>query len=176
MGKWFYMFTGAVVTVLLLACPVMADVDFDRLSGSDLGLGVGARAIGLGGAFSAVADDGSALFWNPAGIARLDASQIYLSSGWPDTNETFSLIVRPGGNFPLTFAAGRFTRLRFSGDSGAGDWSGYPAHLLDLSMIDVDETYSGQIKSNTFDYRFSVAGRMPFYERVYWGVSCIMVE
>ena len=32
---------------------------------------VGARAIGMSGAFSALADDASALFWNPAGLARV---------------------------------------------------------------------------------------------------------
>jgi len=31
----------------------------------------GARAEAMGGAFTAIADDGSALFWNPAGLARL---------------------------------------------------------------------------------------------------------
>src|SRR4051812_2884344 len=31
--------------------------------------GVGVRASGMGGAFTAVADDGSAVFWNPAGLA-----------------------------------------------------------------------------------------------------------
>src|SRR5262245_61737355 len=30
---------------------------------------VGVRAAGMGGAFTAVADDGSASFWNPAGLA-----------------------------------------------------------------------------------------------------------
>ncbi len=34
-------------------------------------IGVGARAAGMGGAFSALADDISALYWNPAGIAHL---------------------------------------------------------------------------------------------------------
>ena len=34
-------------------------------------IGVGARAAGMGGAFSALADDITALYWNPAGIARL---------------------------------------------------------------------------------------------------------
>src|SRR3954465_11225718 len=30
---------------------------------------IGVRAAGMGGAFTAVADDGSAPFWNPAGLA-----------------------------------------------------------------------------------------------------------
>ena len=34
-------------------------------------IGIGARAAGMGGAFSANADDITALYWNPAGIARL---------------------------------------------------------------------------------------------------------
>ena len=34
-------------------------------------LGVGARALGMGGAFVAVADDGTAAYWNPAGITQL---------------------------------------------------------------------------------------------------------
>jgi tetratricopeptide (TPR) repeat protein/transglutaminase-like putative cysteine protease len=37
---------------------------------------VGPRAIGMGGAFSAVADDASALFWNPAGLARIGHQEI----------------------------------------------------------------------------------------------------
>jgi hypothetical protein len=31
--------------------------------------GIGSRAEGMGGAFVAVADDASAVYWNPAGIA-----------------------------------------------------------------------------------------------------------
>lgn len=32
-------------------------------------IGVGARPVGMGGAYTAVADDANALFWNPAGLA-----------------------------------------------------------------------------------------------------------
>lgn len=35
-----------------------------------LGIAAGPRAVGMGGAFTAVADDPSALYWNPAGISR----------------------------------------------------------------------------------------------------------
>ncbi len=36
-----------------------------------LKIGYGARAAGMGGAYTAVAEDASAVFWNPAGVARL---------------------------------------------------------------------------------------------------------
>ena len=36
-----------------------------------LKIGVGARAMGLGGSFTALANDVSTLYWNPAGITNL---------------------------------------------------------------------------------------------------------
>ncbi len=41
-----------------------------------LKIGVGARALGMGEAFAAVANDASALYWNPAGIARMKRPEI----------------------------------------------------------------------------------------------------
>lgn len=43
---------------------------------SFLKIGVGARTIGMGGAFTAVANDLSAIYWNPAGLGRLPTSQV----------------------------------------------------------------------------------------------------
>lgn len=40
-----------------------------------LEVGVGSRAIGMGGAFVAVANDVSALYWNPAGLCRLEQGE-----------------------------------------------------------------------------------------------------
>jgi hypothetical protein len=52
-----------------------------------LKIGVGARAVGLGEAFVAVADDASAIWWNPAGVARITVdgqSHVTLNhSTWP---------------------------------------------------------------------------------------------
>jgi hypothetical protein len=42
-----------------------------KYAGEFLNLGVGARALGMGGAFVGVADDATACFWNPAGLASL---------------------------------------------------------------------------------------------------------
>ncbi len=44
-------------------------------AGAYLKMGVGARALGMGSAFTAMADDSTAAFWNPAGLARLEKSE-----------------------------------------------------------------------------------------------------
>ncbi|HLP16896.1 MAG TPA: PorV/PorQ family protein [Bacteroidota bacterium] len=41
-----------------------------------LSIGQGARALAMGGAFVAVADDQSAMYWNPAGIADLQGNRV----------------------------------------------------------------------------------------------------
>ncbi len=44
-----------------------------------LGIGIGARAEALGGAFVAIADDPSALYWNPAGIVQLNSLSVLVT-------------------------------------------------------------------------------------------------
>lgn len=41
-----------------------------------LEIGAGPRALGMGEAFTALSDDASAIYWNPAGMARLDRAKI----------------------------------------------------------------------------------------------------
>ena len=40
----------------------------------------GARAMGMGGAFTAVANDASAIYWNPAGLTQLTGTQLMLGT------------------------------------------------------------------------------------------------
>jgi long-subunit fatty acid transport protein len=55
-----------VLCCLLVAGPARAA----QYAGAFLETGAGPRAAGMGGAFSALADDASAPFWNPAGLVR----------------------------------------------------------------------------------------------------------
>jgi len=62
------------LAVILITIPSVSNASF-----SDIG--VGARPIGMGGAFAAIADDSNATFWNPAGLAqigRVEFSSMYL--------------------------------------------------------------------------------------------------
>ncbi len=47
-----------------------------KYAGSFLELGIGARAMGMGGAFVSIADDGSAFYWNPAGASQLIRAEL----------------------------------------------------------------------------------------------------
>jgi len=48
-----------------------------------LKIGVGARAIGMGGAYVSLANDASAMFWNPAGIALISGGEAFFNhSQW----------------------------------------------------------------------------------------------
>jgi len=44
-------------------------------------LGVGGRATGMGDAFGAVADDGSAVYWNVAGLTQMSRPELYVFLG-----------------------------------------------------------------------------------------------
>jgi hypothetical protein len=78
-------------------------------SGQFLKIGIGARAEGLGESFVAMANDPSAIYWNPAGLASIQRQEVELSHvGWPgDINyEHITWVVpskRFGGSFGLQF-------------------------------------------------------------------------
>ncbi len=45
-------------------------------------VGSGARALGMGGAFIAIADDATAASWNPGGLSQLERPEISVSGSW----------------------------------------------------------------------------------------------
>lgn len=60
-----------VLLVLSLGGMTPASVHATKYAGEFLSIGVGPRALGMGGAFVAVANDGTAGYWNPSGLAFL---------------------------------------------------------------------------------------------------------
>ncbi len=62
-----------------------------------LKVGVGARALAMGGAFESVANDASTVYWNPAGITNLDRTTwTFAHEAWlVDTGHDFSALVIP---------------------------------------------------------------------------------
>ncbi len=61
------------------------------------GLGLGARAWGMGGAFIAVADDATAGFWNPAGLCVLEDAEV--SAAWQPKSTYVSRFARQSDEY-----------------------------------------------------------------------------
>lgn len=70
-----------IATLLLaaLSAAAAAHATDDGGGRSVFARGAGDRALALGGAFGAVADDPSAIIWNPAGLARLERKSVYVT-------------------------------------------------------------------------------------------------
>ncbi len=66
-GKWSVV--GAAM-IFALQTTGFAQTKVGTTAAPFLGIGIGSKAVAMGGAFVATADDASALYWNPAGIAR----------------------------------------------------------------------------------------------------------
>lgn len=74
-------------TVAALLAASAAAFALEKNPGGDAasfdGWGLGARAEALGGAYAALADDASATYWNPAGLAALDRTELAFAYGVP---------------------------------------------------------------------------------------------
>ena len=103
--KWMRL-SALLVGLVFLHGPAQASEIFAKvgtIGAQFLKLGVGGRGVGMGESFVAVADDASALYRNPAGIAQLEGkSHVFLShSSWPaDIGHEFAGYVFTYGSIP----------------------------------------------------------------------------
>jgi len=61
-------------------------------------VGSGARAVGMGGAFIAVADDATAASWNPAGLIQLEKPELSVVGAYDSRSENFFSVSHPESN------------------------------------------------------------------------------
>jgi hypothetical protein len=94
----------AAAILLAAAAPARAD-NAGTTAAPILQVPLGARALGMGGAFTAVATDASALEYNPAGLARLNAHEVdftYINNAGATTLQNLAY----AGPTPLTGISG----------------------------------------------------------------------
>jgi tetratricopeptide (TPR) repeat protein len=116
-------------------------------------LGAGSRAISMGGAFSAVATDASALYYNPAamkinGAPTLMANHISLFSGFTDASYDYLGLVWP------TLGAGAFGAGLLT--TGTGGIQGYDEFSRPTGELTYRESQG--IVSYAFDVPYRFAG------------------
>jgi opacity protein-like surface antigen len=83
MMKSRYLFIFLIAADLLLAQYKSNVSNVATTAAPFLQIGVGSRAIGMGGAFVATANDASAMYWNPAGLGKLNSAElIFVHTSW----------------------------------------------------------------------------------------------
>ena len=106
-----YIWTVAIALSLLSAGSYAQNITKTGTTAAKfLSLGIGPRANAMGGAYTAVADDPYALYWNPAGIASIDQFEALFTftNLFAGINlDYFGMIIPSGdaGNFALNVTA-----------------------------------------------------------------------
>jgi hypothetical protein len=68
----------AIAIILSFGSNLIAGTGVGKYAGEFMSIGVGARALGMGGAFTALANDVTAGYWNPAGLSKINYPQLSL--------------------------------------------------------------------------------------------------
>ncbi len=109
---------GLALLLILGAGSAWAEQESGGAAGSWLSTYVGARTLGLGGAFVGAADDASSVVWNPAGLSTLVPNEIRMDAArlFEDTTLSAFGFAVPGNKLPsfgltvLTLRSGAFDR------------------------------------------------------------------
>ncbi|HSV87213.1 MAG TPA: PorV/PorQ family protein [Bacteroidales bacterium] len=159
---------GLIALALLYATNSFSQAP--KYSNEFLNIGVGARALGMANAFTAITDDGSAGYWNPAGLTHLRANlQLSLMHA-----QYFAGIARYD-NGSLAFRSGEehffsFTVIRFGVDD-IPDTS----ELIDAEgNINYDRIRSFSASDNAF--LFSYARTFPALNNLRFGASAKVIR
>lgn len=150
---------GILAAALFAASPAMGqtaarsdNTAFGTTSAGFLLLGAGARGAALGGSFAAIANDVSALYWNPGGLALMTRPAVSMSSYDYLADTRYSWV---GIAFPMDRGS------RVIGFHGATfGFSGAPVYTIeapegDGTVYAVAESYVGATYAQNFSDRFS---------------------
>lgn len=125
--------------------------------GQFLKIGVGARPCGMGEAFSAVADDVNAIYWNPAGLMQVKEKEgTFMHSEWlSDVRYEFLAYCQPTKKGVNAFS---LTYLRMGNMEGT----------------DKDENPTGDF--GAYDYALSMAYAGHLNKNVYGGITGKIIQ
>jgi tetratricopeptide (TPR) repeat protein len=145
-GKKYNLIFAMITLGILLSG--IAQVAWCKASGGQPGAflswGAGARSLGMGKAFVSIADDASATYWNPAGLAQIDRKEVTALHAilWADTIYDFISYVHPITG--IGTVGGSITRL-YSGKFDGRDINNEPTHEFSDSQTALGASYGKQI-------------------------------
>ena len=137
---------------------------------SFLEIGVGSRAMALGGAFTASVDDATALYWNPAGLARMTTAEVVTSHAeWlADLNHDYVGVAVPlgggvvGASVTMLSVPETVVRTELN-QQGTGE-------TYDAADVALGLSYGRAITD-----RFSLGGTVKYIQQRIWNSSATSV-
>ncbi|GIK61583.1 MAG: PorV/PorQ family protein [Ignavibacteriota bacterium] len=156
-----------IIFIFLTAASAFGQSKIGSTAAPFLNIGVGPRAISMGGAFTATANDISALYWNPAGASRSSTNEaIFAHSTWfADINyEWAAAMVKLGDagtvGLNLTYLNyGEMEITTLAEQDGTGQM--FSANDLSLGL-----TYAYNLTD-----RFSLGGTVKYVQQKIWNSS-----
>jgi len=148
---------GVIAAILVVqGTTALAETGVAKYAGEFMSLGVGGRALGMGGAFVALANDVTAGYWNPAGLSQINYPQFTLMH-----DEQFGNLV----NYDYGAVA-----IPFGSNSSLG------ISVIRLGADDIPNTQSAGINGVTFaplfdpsDQNFRVdANKVTYFNAADW--------
>lgn len=139
-----------------------------KFAGEFLSLGVGARGLGMGGAFVSVADDATSGWWNPAGAARMTAREgifMHAETFGSLLNHDYLAVGLPKEKFGLIFSAIRL---------GGGGIQVTQLPNPDSLIGDRNRPYVVKVKGHG-DYAFLATYARAKRKNLYWGMGVKLV-
>jgi long-subunit fatty acid transport protein len=125
-----------------------------------LDIGVGGRALAMGEAYAALANDASSVYWNPAGLSNIESADIFAGyTSWPADINLYSVAFAKRMNVPLVGSSA----LAISGT------------LLNTGLLnrtteyDPDGDYSGTFPYE--DYAFGLSMGRYFTDKFAFGAT-----
>lgn len=160
------------LVILVSACSLMfGQTKVGSTAAPFLSIGIGPRAVGMGGAFTATANDITALYWNPAGVSRMGGSGAYFShTKWfADINFNYAAAMLTLGDWGtvggsvtlLDYGETEITTVKEPDGTGAK----YGAKDMALGL---------HYAMNLTD-RFSIGGTVKYVQQSIWNTSASTV-
>ena len=145
--RMFFILGLAIFCVLYLQISAFGSSSEGTTGANFLKLKVGARGVGMGGAFCAIADDVGAIYWNPAGLGQLERKEVSLMylKWWEGINYQFLGYAHPLGRNGVI--GGSINYLTINDIDGYGE-DGMPLDNLRAYDLAVTLSYGRKIMGN----------------------------
>lgn len=152
---------------ILISIELSAQSKVGTTGAQFLKIGVGPRASSLGNAFVALADDATALYWNPAGISRINMNSVYVNhTEWlAGISHNYGAVVisLPGyGTVGASFTSLNMEEMKVRTEEqpdGTGEW-------FDASGIAMCCSYARNLTD-----RFSIGFNAKYIREQIWHMS-----